>query len=183
MTSRNLSTKRGSLDSLNWRIRCGCRPWARQMRWTELTLSPAAFAIKAPVQWVVSPGGSPSVKATTRSVASAVSGLIREGRVLSRSRPSNPSSIMRSCQRQTQVLDLAVRRMISFVPTPSAGQQHDCSSPDVLLRRVAVLNLGFEPTNVDGRNGEQFSCAHRADSHVRPASGIYPGLKCQVRST
>src|SRR5579864_2533304 len=50
--SRNLSTKRGSLDSLNWRIRCGCRPWARQMRRTELTLSPAAFAIKAPVQWV-----------------------------------------------------------------------------------------------------------------------------------
>ena len=27
-----LSTKRGSLDSLNWRIRCGCRPWVRQMR-------------------------------------------------------------------------------------------------------------------------------------------------------
>ena len=43
------------------------RPWARQMRSTELTLSPAAFAIEAPVQWVVSPGGSPSVKATTRS--------------------------------------------------------------------------------------------------------------------
>ena len=54
-----------SLDSLNWRIRCGCRPWARQMRWTELKLSPAAFAIRAPVQWVVSPGGSPSVSATT----------------------------------------------------------------------------------------------------------------------
>ena len=29
----------------------------------RLTLSPAAFAIEAPVQWVVSPGGSPSVKA------------------------------------------------------------------------------------------------------------------------
>ena len=26
----------------------------------------------------------------------------------------------RSCQRQTQVFDLPVRRMISFVPTPSA---------------------------------------------------------------
>jgi hypothetical protein len=25
-TSRNLSTKRGSLGSLNWRVRCGCRP-------------------------------------------------------------------------------------------------------------------------------------------------------------
>ena len=44
---------------------------ARQMRWTELTLSPEAFAIKAPVQCVVSPGGSPSVKATTRSAVTA----------------------------------------------------------------------------------------------------------------
>ena len=90
------------------------------IRWTELTLSPAAFAIKAPVQWVVSPGGSPSVSATTRPAASAPSGLMREGRVLSRSSPSKPSSIKRSCQRQTQVLDFPVRLMIAFVPTPSA---------------------------------------------------------------
>ena len=34
--------------------------------------------------------------------------------------PQKPSSAKRSCQRQTQVLDLAVRRMISAVPTPSA---------------------------------------------------------------
>jgi hypothetical protein len=50
------------------------------------------IAIKAPVQWVVSPGGSPGVRATTRSAASPPSGLIREGRVLSRSRPSKPCS-------------------------------------------------------------------------------------------
>src|SRR5580692_5925345 len=123
------------------------------MRWTELTLSPEALAIKAPIQWVVSPGGLPSAKATTRSAASAPSGLTREGRVLSRSRPSNPSSKKRSCQRQTQVLDLAVRRIILFVPTPSGNQQHDFSPPDVLLRRVAVLNDGLEPTNIGGRNG------------------------------
>ena len=48
------------------------------------------------------------------------SGGMREGRVLSRSRPSNPSCMKRSCQRQTQVFDLPVRRMISLVPTPSA---------------------------------------------------------------
>ena len=44
---------------------------------------------------------------------------IREGRVLSRRRPSMPSSMNRSCQRQTQVFDLAVRRMMSLVPTPA----------------------------------------------------------------
>ena len=34
----------------------------------------------------------------------------------------------------------------------------------MLLRRVAVLNQGFEPTNIGGRDGEQSSSAHRADS-------------------
>ena len=80
----------------------------------------AAFAISSPVQWVVSPGGSPSVSATTRAAVSGPSGWMREGRVLSRSRPTNPSSMKRSCQRQTQVFDLSVRRIISLVPTPSA---------------------------------------------------------------
>ena len=45
---------------------------------------------------------------------------MREGRVLSRRRSSQPSSTNRSCQRQTQVFDLPVRRMIATVPTPSA---------------------------------------------------------------
>ena len=52
------------------------------------------------------------------------------------------------------------------------GQQHDFSPPDVLLRRVAVLHHSFEPANIGGRNGEGFSCAHRADLHAEPASGI-----------
>ena len=45
---------------------------------------------------------------------------MRGGRVLSRRRPSQPSSAKRSCQRQTQVFDLPVRRMIATVPRPSA---------------------------------------------------------------
>ena len=81
---------------------------------------PAALAIMAAVQWVVSPGGSARVSATTRSATSGPSGGMREGRVLSRRSPSKPSAAKRSCQRQTQVFDLPVRRMISIVPTPSA---------------------------------------------------------------
>jgi hypothetical protein len=60
---------------------------------------------------------------------------------------------------------------------PTGGQQHDLRPPDVLLRRVAVLNLGFEPTNIDGRNGERFSSAHRADSHDAHAVGIPLGIQ------
>ena len=44
----------------------------------------------------------------------------RDGRVLSRSSPSTPACMNRSCQRHTQVLLLTVRRMISTVPRPSA---------------------------------------------------------------
>ena len=58
------------------------------MRWTELTLIPTAFAIMAPVQWVASAGGSVRVSATTRSMIVDPSGGMREGRVLSRRRPS-----------------------------------------------------------------------------------------------
>ena len=64
---------------------------------------------------------SPRLRAAnTRSATSGPSGGIREGRVLSRSRPLTPSRMNRSCQRQTQVFDFPVRRMISFVPTPFA---------------------------------------------------------------
>jgi hypothetical protein len=68
----------------------------------------------------------------------------------------------RSCHRQTQVLDLAARRMISFV-------RNHLSSPDVLLRRVAVLYEAFGPANILGRNDERFSGAHSADSHAECA--------------
>ena len=86
--SRNLSTKCGSLDSLNRRMRWGRSPRPRQMRWTELTLTPTAFAIAAPAWCVASPGGASIVRTTTRSATEGSSLGMREGRVLSRRRPS-----------------------------------------------------------------------------------------------
>lgn len=89
------------------------------MRRTALALIMFAAAIISAVQCVVSPGASVRVIDTTRSVTSGLSGAMREGRVLSRSNPSTPSLLKRSCQRQTQVLDFPVCRMIVAVPTPS----------------------------------------------------------------
>ena len=40
-----------------------------------------------------------------------------------------------------------------------------------------LLNQGLEPTNIGGRDGEQSSSAHRADSHGEPASGIPSGTQ------
>jgi len=72
-------------------------------------------------------GGSSMVNATTRSAIKGSSFGMREGRVLSRKSPSTPSTANRSCQRQTQVFDLPVLRMIAFVPTPSALSNTICA--------------------------------------------------------
>ena len=83
-------------------------------------LIPWSLAMAGAVQCVVSPGGSIWVAATTRAATSASSGGMRDGRVLSRSRPATPSVMKRSCQRQTTVLLTPACRMISAVPQPSA---------------------------------------------------------------
>ena len=103
------------------------KPVRAPMRWTELTLTLAALAIAAPVQWVASPGGASIVSSTIRSAIEGASLATREGRVLSRRRPSTPSAAKRSCQRQTQVFDLPVSRMIAFVPSPPALSSTICA--------------------------------------------------------
>src|SRR5271169_6556232 len=118
--SRSLVANWRSRDSLNWRTRCGWSPWVCQIRCTELTLIPTCLAIIWAVQWVTSPGGSVCVSATVRSCTVAGSRGIRDGRVLSRSSPSTPCAMKRSCQRHTVTLLLPVWRMIVVVPTPSA---------------------------------------------------------------
>jgi hypothetical protein len=113
--------------NLNCRTRCGWSPCARQMRCAELMLTPAASAIAPPVQCVASGGGSSLVSATRHSAMAESSLGMHEGRVLSRKSPATPSAAKRSCQRQTQVLDLPVSRMIAFVPSPSALSNKICA--------------------------------------------------------
>src|ERR1700722_19824406 len=72
--SLSLAANCGSLDSLNRRVRCGCKPCLRQMRCTELTLMPWTLAVAAAVQCVVSPAGSARVAETTRAATSASRG-------------------------------------------------------------------------------------------------------------
>ena len=99
--STSLSANCGSRDRLKLRTRCGWSWCACQMRCTERSEMPAALAIARPVQCVASCGGSPQVSATTRATVSAAIGGLPGLRVLSRSRPSTPSSAKRCCQRQT----------------------------------------------------------------------------------
>ena len=53
---------------------------------------PTTSATARPVQWVVSPGGSEQASANTWATVAVGSGGVPGGRVLSRNRPSMPSS-------------------------------------------------------------------------------------------
>jgi hypothetical protein len=172
--SRTLSAKRGSFESLSCRIRCGCRPWLRQMRCTELTLTPLASAMAGAVQCVVSPGGSVSVNRTARAMTSASNGGIRGGRVLSRSRPSTPACMNLSCQRQTAALATPAWRMICAVPCRAVAigrQQHDSRAPDMLLRAVAVADNGKQALAVAGSSMQADPSAQGGDPHAAPDLG------------
>jgi hypothetical protein len=119
------------------------------MRWTELTLSPAAFAIRAPVQWVVFPGWF----------------FQRQ-----RDDPLGGLGAQRLDARGTRlVAEQAIEPLLekALLPAPNAGlglgraphdliradaiggQQHDLSPPRVFLTRVPILNEASEPTDID----------------------------------
>ena len=74
------------------------------------------LARAGPVQCVASWGGGFNVTTTTRSTVARSSGAMPGGPVLSQRRSSTPSSMKRSCQRQTVVLDLPVFAMMVAVP-------------------------------------------------------------------
>ena len=130
-------------------------------------------AIAAAVQCVVSPGGSLCVSATTRSPMTGGSGGTREGRVLSCNRPSTPACMNRSCQRHRQVLLLAVCRMISLVPRPSAVNNtiraathvsEGCSDPPRSLQDEHDRRL-----HIDGDPGAHPANSHDCDPHGNPS--------------
>jgi hypothetical protein len=89
------------------------------------------------VQWVVSPAGSVSVSATTRSATSGPSGGTRDGRVLSRSSPSTPGHEAR-LPAPDAGLGLAGPAHDLGRPEAVGGRQNDPGPPDVLLRAVPI---------------------------------------------
>ena len=82
--SVTFSAKAGSLERLKVRMRWGWRRWVSQMRCTARKEMPTALATARPVQWVVSPGGSEQVSASTLAMVAGGNGLLPGGRVLSR---------------------------------------------------------------------------------------------------
>ncbi len=101
-----------------------------------------------------------------RNATSGSSGGMREGRVLSRSRPSTPSAMNRSCHLQTKGFDFPVRRTISTVPAPSAVARMIPARPTCRCR------LGRAPASP--RRGALAFRLVRTSPSTPPAAGSAP---------
>src|SRR5665811_1380012 len=174
--SRSLPTNCGSVESLNCFTRCGWRPCARQMRWTELALISTTFAIMAEVQWVASAGGSAWVSITTCSVMFDPSGRMRWPRLVAQ---------------ETVIAFLHE----AFLPAPDTGlrltgpahdligantvraEQDDLGSPDMLVRGVAVPRERLQTAAICGLESDGNSCSHAPDSHASSQLGIPSGIQ------
>ena len=57
------------------------------------------------------------------------------------------------------------------------AKQDDANSPNMLLRRVAVLHQTAKPIQVGGGNGKRDAGSHAADSHAASPPGIPKGIQ------
>lgn len=93
--------------------------------------------------------------------------------VLSRTRPSTPASMNRSCRCQTQVFDASLAHDLVHADAVG-GNQDDPGPTDMLLSRVPVLDDVLKPLPIGRRQGYGGSRAHHTDSHAQKAIGIPP---------
>jgi hypothetical protein len=98
-------------------------------------MMPTSAASVRTLHCVASAGTSVAVFASTFCFTASDNGGVPGGRVLSRSKPSTPSSMYRSCQRQTHGFNLSVSFMIALVQSPSAVARM------IFARHTALLAL------------------------------------------
>src|SRR5829696_3937786 len=139
--SRSFGTNSGSFESLKRRTRCGAKPCARQMRWTEETLTPTALAIAAPVLRHAHQAPTDDLLAERRNARRP--GLVAQQAVdpfRGEAFLPAPDASLRLA-RPAHDLDGAktVRR-----------QQHDLGPPGMLLSDVAVTDDRPQAAAIDG---------------------------------
>lgn len=145
---------------LNDRQRWGTRPRAFQIAWTVDAATRAALAMARSVQWVASCGGGSCVSRTISATTSSAIGALPGGRLLSRSSPPGPSSMKRSCQRQTPTFDSPVSGLIAMVPRPSSLNKTMRARQTCFCGLARVRDDRFEALTVGGRDVERYSFAH-----------------------
>src|SRR5438132_2077227 len=161
--SVSLAAKRGSRDRLKVRRRCGCSLCARQMRCTEPSEMPMAWAIARPVQWVAWCGGSVQVSATSRAVVPQLSASCRAcGFVTQQPINSHLGEALLPPPHSWPADADALRHLLRRPPIRRS--EHDAHPFDVLARPVTV-----------SRKRRQLLALHGAQDHAYCAShGSFP---------
>lgn len=83
----------------------------------------------------------------------------------------------RSCQRQTQVLDLPVDDLVGAGAV--RAQKHDLGPPDLLMRRVAISRERSQTATIGSLKGDRYSVRMRQTRTGRARQESHPGFKCQ----
>ena len=115
--SRTLSTKKGSVESLKWFCRWGCKPNVRQMRWTASFDRPVSAPIERTDHCVSSSGLVFRVLYTTSATCSS---LIDRGAPGRRSSCKPESPLLR--KRWRHLPTVAPRPLRWASPLPPAGR-------------------------------------------------------------
>src|SRR5450759_2864364 len=89
----------------------------------------------------------------------------------------------RSCQRQTQVFDLPVRRMISLVPIPSALNRTISARQTCLCGVLRSPASAFRRRRSSGLRVIEIPVRMRQTRMPSSSGESPPGFKCQTRST
>jgi len=141
--SRTFSMKRGSFESLNVVVRCGCNENARQMRLIADWLIPVSTAIARVLQCVASRGFVSRVRTITRSTSASEILRGAPGRGSSR-RPSIPWETKRRRHLPTVVRFTPARSATTKSSPPSAHAKtirarraKACAVVALLVQRVS----------------------------------------------
>ena len=140
-----------------------------------------AQASAAPVQCVASPARASIVSVTTRA---AIRGSSFDARGRScREKPVHPAAAKRSCQRQTQVLDLPVSRMIAFVPAPSALSKTICARQTCFCGAFRSLTTSRSRSSSAAVTENEIPVRMPQTGTPQVRRESLSGFKCQISST
>jgi hypothetical protein len=152
--------------------RCGCKPCAAQIRWTERNEMPAAAAIARPVQW-----GRLARRLGERQVDHPLDHRPGQGQLPRRTALILQQPVHALCQepflpaphRRLGAAHLAHDRKRAHAV---GAQQHDPRPFDMLLAAVAIRHDRLEPSTIIGGNLDFDPLRIPARYHILALNGI-----------
>jgi hypothetical protein len=170
--SCSLAVNSGSVDSLNWRTRCGCRPWWRQDTLHRGNADPGGLSHGRP-----GPVGGFAGRVVSGQGNDPLDHLCRQWRHARRpglvaQQPVHPGGHEPLLPAPHACLALPGAAHDLDRAETVGGQQNDRGAPDVFLRAVTVGRHRFKANAVGAGGVYHDIFAHAPDSHPPRARGI-----------